>query len=183
MTGLADLAIRAILLIPLGAALLLAMLPGYRLTARLNVLATMLTFTAALVLLLGGRPMPGAYLLVDDLNIVFIVLGTLVGFTTSIFSASYIQHELDTGKLTPGYLRFYHAMYQALMFGMNLALVANNIGLMWVAIELATLTTEHALAGLEAVGGWSRIPTWVSLLWLFSSLTNRESRTANRYLR
>jgi hydrogenase-4 component F len=27
------------------------------------------------------------------------------------------------------------------MFGMNLALVANNIGLMWVAIELATLTT------------------------------------------
>ena len=27
------------------------------------------------------------------------------------------------------------------MFAMNLALVANNIGLMWVAIELATLTT------------------------------------------
>ena len=27
------------------------------------------------------------------------------------------------------------------MFGMNLALVANNIGLMWVAVELATLTT------------------------------------------
>jgi hydrogenase-4 component F len=32
-------------------------------------------------------------------------------------------------------------MYQVLMFGMNLALTANNIGLMWVAIELATLTT------------------------------------------
>jgi hydrogenase-4 component F len=32
-------------------------------------------------------------------------------------------------------------MYQLLMFAMNLALVANNIGLMWVAIELATLTT------------------------------------------
>jgi len=32
-------------------------------------------------------------------------------------------------------------MYQALMFAMNLALVANNIGLMWVAIEMATLTT------------------------------------------
>ena len=27
------------------------------------------------------------------------------------------------------------------MFGMNLALIANNIGVMWVAIELATLTT------------------------------------------
>ena len=32
-------------------------------------------------------------------------------------------------------------MYQVLLFAMNLALVANNIGLMWVAIELATLTT------------------------------------------
>src|SRR5262249_48071541 len=41
----------------------------------------------------------------------------------------------------PRFLRFYHAMYQLLMFAMNLALVANNIGMMWVAIELATLTT------------------------------------------
>ena len=32
-------------------------------------------------------------------------------------------------------------MYQLLMFAMNLALTANNIGLMWVAIEMATLTT------------------------------------------
>jgi hydrogenase-4 component F len=32
-------------------------------------------------------------------------------------------------------------MYQIMMFGMNLALVSNNIGLMWVAIELTTLTT------------------------------------------
>jgi hydrogenase-4 component F len=72
---------------------------------------------------------------------VFIVLNTLVGFTTSLFSASYIAHELETGRLTPTYLRFYHAMYQAMMFGMNLALLANNIGLLWVAVELATLTT------------------------------------------
>jgi len=32
-------------------------------------------------------------------------------------------------------------MYQLMMFGMNLVLVTNNIGLMWVAIELATLST------------------------------------------
>ncbi|MGC1356864.1 MAG: hydrogenase 4 subunit F, partial [Xanthobacteraceae bacterium] len=45
------------------------------------------------------------------------------------------------GRLTPRSVRFYHAMYQVLMFAMNLALIANNIGLMWVAIEIATLTT------------------------------------------
>jgi hydrogenase-4 component F len=70
-----------------------------------------------------------------------VVLNTFVGFTTAVFSASYIGHELATGRLTPAYLRFYHAMYQVLMFAMNLALLANNIGLMWVAVELATLTT------------------------------------------
>lgn len=130
-----------ILIVPLTAAALLALLPGYRLTARLNVLATFLTLLAAVSLLTGERPAPGAYLLIDDLNIVFVILNTFVGFTTSVFSATYIAHELDSGRLTPVYLRFYHAMYQALMFAMNLALLANNIGLMWVAIELATLTT------------------------------------------
>src|SRR5690242_230114 len=100
----------------------------------------MLTLICALSLFFS-RPQPGPYLLIDDLNGTFIVLTTFVGFTTSVFSASYIGHELDTGRLTPTYVRFYHAMYQALMFAMNLALVANNIGLMWVAIEMATLTT------------------------------------------
>jgi hydrogenase-4 component F len=130
----------AILVIPGVSAVLLALLPGYKLTARLNVFATFLTFLAALSLLVA-RPVPGTYLFVDDLNVVFVVLGTFVGFTTSAFSASYIEHEIEIGRLTPKHLRFYHAMYQALMFAMNLALLANNIGLMWVAIELATLTT------------------------------------------
>src|SRR5690606_9926409 len=132
--------VSALLLIPGLSAIILALLPGYRLTARLNVLSTGLTFLASLWLLVV-RPETGDYLLVDDLNIVFVVLGTFVGFTTSVFSASYIGHELDIGRLTPANLRFYHAMYQALMFAMNLALLANNIGLMWVAVELATLTT------------------------------------------
>jgi len=39
-----------LLLIPAGAAVLLALLPGYRLTARLNVLATALTLLCALSL-------------------------------------------------------------------------------------------------------------------------------------
>jgi len=125
---------------PIAAAGVLAILPGYVLSSRLNVLASLVTLLSA-VILLFERPEPSPYLQIDDLNIVFIVLNTFVGFTTSVFSASYIAHELETGRLTPRYLRFYHAMYQVMMFGMNLALVANSIGLMWVAVELATLTT------------------------------------------
>ena len=134
-------AVAAVLMIPVSAAGLLALLPGYRLTARLNVIASALTMLAALSLFVTERPQPGSYFFIDDLNIVFIVLNTFVGFTTSVFSASYIAHELDTGRLTTTNIRFYHAMYQIMMFGMNLAFVSNNIGLMWVAVELATLTT------------------------------------------
>jgi hydrogenase-4 component F len=134
-------ALTALLLIPLVAAALLAALPGYRWAARLNMLASFATLVAALSLFVGGRPAPNNYFQIDDLNIVFLALGSFVGFTTSVFSASYIGHEVEAGKLTPTYLRFYHAMYQILMFAMSVALSANNIGLMWVAVELATLTT------------------------------------------
>jgi hydrogenase-4 component F len=133
-------ALAGVLLIPLLSAALLAALPDYHLTARLNVSAALLTFIIA-VTFFFVEVSPGPYLLVDDLNKVFIVLTTFVAFTTSVFSASYIGHEIEIGHLTPISVRFYHAMYQVLMFAMNLALLANNIGLMWVAIELATLTT------------------------------------------
>jgi hydrogenase-4 component F len=152
-------ALGAVLLIPLAAAFVLALLPGYRLTSALNVLASLLTLLAA-VSMLFVRPEIGRLLFVDDLNVVFIVLNALVGFTTSLFSASYIGHELETGRLTPTYLRFYHAMYQAMMFGMNLALLANNIGLLWVAVELATLTTVMMV-------GLYRTPAALEAAWKY----------------
>jgi hydrogenase-4 component F len=121
-------------------ALLLAAIPRYRIAAALNVILCALTLSCAGALN-WYRPQPSLYLLVDDVNTVFLLVGALVGFSTSVFSAGYIAHELQTRRLKARDLRFYHAMYQVLMFAMNLALVSNNIGLMWVAIELATLTT------------------------------------------
>ena len=133
-----DLALIGVLGVPALAAILLGLLPGYHLEARLNVLAALLSFLSALVFLIS-RPVPGTFILVDDFNVYLIVLNSFVGFTTSVYSASYIDHELATGHLTPAYLRFYHAMYQAMMGAMNLALLAKNIGLLWVAVEFATL--------------------------------------------
>jgi hydrogenase-4 component F len=129
-----------ILVVPLAAASILALLSNYRISAGLNVLASLLSLACA-ILLTFNRPEPHEYLFVDDFNIVFILLNSFVCFTTSIFSATYIAHDVAAGKLTSRHLRFYHAMFQVMLFGMNLALVANNIGLMWVAVELATLTT------------------------------------------
>lgn len=133
-------AVTALLVVPAGATVWLALRSSYRQGARINVGAALVCLLAA-VTLIATRPADNLYLRVDDFNIYLIFLNNLVSFTTSLFSAGYIAHELETGRLTPKYLRFYHAMYQALLFAMNLALLANNIGLLWVAIELATLVT------------------------------------------
>ncbi|MCW2283924.1 hydrogenase-4 component F [Rhodoblastus acidophilus] len=140
MNALAAYNIQIILFLPLLTAAVLASLKSYKISAAINVGSALVTFVAACSLL-AARPHSGRYVLVDDLNIVFVVLNTFVAFTTSAFSASYISHELETQRLTGAHLRFYHAMYQLLLGAMNLALVANNIGIMWVAIEVATLTT------------------------------------------
>ena len=134
------LALAGLLGTPALGALILALVPSYRVSALLNVAFCAVTLASASALYVY-RPEPSLYLLVDDVNTAFLVVGALVGFTTSVFSAGYIGHELRARKLTARDLRFYHAMYQLLMFAMDLALVANNIGLMWVAIEFATLTT------------------------------------------
>jgi hydrogenase-4 component F len=129
------------LAIPAVTAVAIALLPGSRLSANVNTGAAFLTLLAALSLLWVPQHRAGPYLLVDDFNTIFVVLITFVGFTTSVFSANYVTYELDTGRVTPAFLRFYHALYQALMLAFNLALLSNNIGVLWVAIELATLIT------------------------------------------
>jgi hydrogenase-4 component F len=149
----------AILWIPLIAVPLLAAIGNYRLGAAINVLASGLTFAAG-VSLLGVERLRSDILIVDDFNIYLVTLTTFVGFTTSIFSATYIGHELETGRLTPTFLRFYHALYQAMMGAMDVALVANNIGLLWVGVEVATLATVMMV-------GIYRTPEAVEAAWKY----------------
>jgi hydrogenase-4 component F len=129
-----------LLLAPAGSALLLLFIPGGVLAALINVAASIATFAISCALL-ADRPPATELWLVDDFNAYLIVLTTFVMSTTAVFSAGYMGHEVADGRLTRGALRIYHALYQALNGAMLLALTANNIGLIWVAIEAATLVT------------------------------------------
>ncbi len=151
--------VETILAVPAIAILVLALISSYRLGAALNIAACGVTFGAAVALLFTGHPRSDL-LIIDDFNIFLIILTTFVGFTTSIFSASYLAHEIGTGRLTPAFLRFYHAMYQALMGAMSAALVANNIGLMWVGVEVATLSTVMMV-------GIYRTPEAIEAAWKY----------------
>ncbi|MDE2030404.1 MAG: hydrogenase 4 subunit F [Alphaproteobacteria bacterium] len=129
-----------VVVVPAAFAVLLAFVHSYRASAWLNVFASLLSFAAAVSLFWAPHP-AGDIFIVDGFNIYLIVLNTFVGLTTSIFSASYIGHEIETGRLTPLMVRFYHATFQIMMGAMNLALVSNNLGLLWVGLEVATLVT------------------------------------------
>ncbi len=78
---------------------------------------------------------------IDPLNVFLVTLTAFVGFTTAIFSRPYMRVEQDKGKMTPHRMRLYHGMYQLFSFTMLLALTTNNLGILWVAMEAATLTT------------------------------------------
>jgi hydrogenase-4 component F len=78
---------------------------------------------------------------IDPLNVFIVTLTAFVGLTTALFSRPYMRVERDHGKMTPPRLRLYHSMYQSFSFTMLLALTTNNMGILWVAMEAATLTT------------------------------------------
>jgi hydrogenase-4 component F len=80
-------------------------------------------------------------LFIDPLNVFLVTLTAFVGLTTAVFSRPYMRIEEDHGKMTPPRMRLYHSMYQLFGFTMLLALVTNNLGILWVAMEAATLST------------------------------------------
>ncbi|MFZ5652823.1 MAG: hydrogenase 4 subunit F [Pseudomonadota bacterium] len=132
------------LLAPGIGALMLALLRPPAVAGWINLGISAVSLAAALDLarqIAARGPLAGLGLRVDDLNVYLVALTTLVGFTTAIFSRPYMQHVVREGRVGAGSLRLYHAMYQAFMFTMLLALTTDSLGMLWVAVEGATLAT------------------------------------------
>ncbi|WP_114814683.1 hydrogenase 4 subunit F [Paraburkholderia kururiensis] len=131
---------------PLVAGACLAVLGQRGLAPDLNVAFSFLTFVAAMLLAAltvahGPSFALGKLFFVDPLNVFLVALTAFVGWTTSIFSRPYMRIERDRGRMTASRMRLYHSMYQLFMFAMLLALTTNNMGILWVAMEAATLAT------------------------------------------
>jgi len=148
---------------PLLGALLLGVFGDRRFAPELNVLFSLVTFLAACALTArivahGNLIALREQFFIDAFNVFFVALTAFVGLTTSLFSRPYMRIEADHGRLSAGRLRLYHSMYQLFMATMLIALTTNNMGLLWVAMEAATLSTVLLVtlyrtpASLEA--GW-----------------------------
>jgi hydrogenase-4 component F len=75
-----------------------------------------------------------------------VALTAFVAMTTSLFSRPYMRVERSHGRVSDAGMRLYHSMYQLFTFTMLLVLTTNNLGVMWVAMEAATLTTVLLVA-------------------------------------
>ncbi len=150
--------------VPAVSTVVLFAMPGHRRASRLNVYAALVTLLAS-VALIWSRPPPNDYLFVDDFNIYLVLITNFVCLTTSVFSVGYLAHELEIGRLRRPYARFYHAMFQGMVFAMNLALVSNSLGLMWVAVETATLATV-------VIVGLYRTEAAIKASWKYFILTS-----------
>ncbi len=113
-----------------------------RINTRFNLVALVASVWLAINVLLEGPLLSHSQMLyVDSFNVYLIALTAFVGLTTSIFSGPYMAHEQELGKVGKKRLRLYYTMYQGFMLAMYLVLTTNNMGVMWVAMEGATLAT------------------------------------------
>ena len=135
-----------VLILPLVGAAVLAAIGERDFAPEINAIASFCTFVSAAALtvrVISAGPMLvlDRLFFVDPFNVFLVALTAFVGFTTSLFSRPYMRIERAHGRLSAGRLRLYHSMYQLFNFTMLLALLTNNMGILWVALEGATLAT------------------------------------------
>ena len=138
--------IALVLGIPLLGGLVLALVGHKRWAPEVNALMSFATLCAAALLtarVIADGPMVALeeQFFVDPFNVFLVALTAFVGFTTSLFSRPYMRIEEHDGRLNSNRLRLYHSMYQMFSFTMVLCLLSNNVGILWVALEGATLST------------------------------------------
>ncbi|HEV2700960.1 MAG TPA: hydrogenase 4 subunit F [Steroidobacteraceae bacterium] len=148
---------------PLLGGVILGAFGARRWAPELNVAVSLITFFAACALTArvvseGPLMLAREQFFIDPFNVFLVTLTAFVGLTTSLFSRPYMRVEVDRGRVSARRLRLYHSMYQMFMATMLIALTTNNLGLIWVAMEAATLSTVLLVtlyrtpASLEA--GW-----------------------------
>ena len=136
----------ALLVAPLCASLLCLITPSRAWWERLNIAAFALVGILAIqigaeVLAHGEITALGGFLRADALSALVVGLTALVSLVCSIYAVGYLRHDAAGGKATEGQLRRYYALTPLFVSMMLLVPLADNLGVMWVAIESTTLAS------------------------------------------
>jgi hydrogenase-4 component F len=115
-----------------------------RLLAALDVLSSLTVLGLALgvarVVGTAGPVMMGP-LRADAVTVPFLLLVGLLAAATSIYSVGWMKHELARGLIHLRSLRFYYALVHAFIATMAVTVLADNLGVLWIAMEGTTITS------------------------------------------
>lgn len=87
------------------------------------------------------------WIYLDGLSALFLGVLGMVSFLTGMYSIGYIGHEYKHGELTGTKVALYYGLFNLFIATMMLAVTANNVIMMWVAIEATTICSVF-LVGL-----------------------------------
>ncbi len=100
----------------------------------------------------------GEALRVDGLSALVLVLCGFVGLLSGVYGVGYLRRNEARKLVTPRMAREFFGLIPAYVFAMLLVSVSNNLGVMWIAVELTTLASVFLITfhdkdtSLEA--GW-----------------------------
>lgn len=110
-----------------------------------------LTFALCLAIaaaFLAGGPIEqfDAALRVDGLSALMLVLNGFAGLLSGIYGVGYLRRNEASGRVTTRMRREFHGLIPAYLFALLLVCVSNNLGLLWIAVELTTLASVFLVA-------------------------------------
>jgi hydrogenase-4 component F len=140
-----------ILVVPFVAGLLCLFSKSRVTWERLNLCAFVLIAGFALCIGLdvahrGTATALGGFLRADALSAVVIGLTAFVSLVCAIYAVGYFRNDLAAGRITERQLRHYYVLTPLFVGAMVLAPMADNLGVMWVAIESSTLASVLLVA-------------------------------------
>ena len=132
--------------VPFFAAIALAFIGDRKYAPEVNIACSAISLVVSVMIAMrvwetGPFMSEGKFFFIDPFNVYLAVLTAFVSMTTAMFSRRYMRREREHGRVGHVGMRFYHAMFQLFIFAMLLCLLTNNIGVLWIAMELATLST------------------------------------------
>ena len=135
-----------ILLVPLAAGLLCLATNSRLWWERLNLVAFAVVAALAIGISIdvsrqGKVSSLNGFLVADSLSALVIALTAFVGLVCSIYAVGYFRNDRNAGRITEQQLRHYYVLAPIFVCAMLLAPLADNLGVMWVAIESTTLAS------------------------------------------
>ncbi|PHS39881.1 MAG: hydrogenase [Sulfurovum sp.] len=83
---------------------------------------------------------------IDSLGGVFLTLIAVTGLLINIYAVKYMEWEVEKGELTQKDVKLFFVLSHIFIFTMTLSILANNMAVMWAAIEATTLSSVFMVA-------------------------------------